>query len=108
MKKLLFFIIFASFTTLLLTNLISSETKVPNKQFSAKELAKFDGSDKKPAYVAIDGIVYDVTKFKKWAGGKHFGNLAGRDLSAKIRKAPHGVAKLKVLTPVGKFKAEKK
>ena len=31
------------------------------KIFTEKELGKYDGQNGNPAYVAIDGVVYDVT-----------------------------------------------
>ena len=47
--------------------------------FNQTELAKYNGQDGQPAYVAVDGVVYDVTGVAAWAGGKHHGNLAGID-----------------------------
>ena len=31
------------------------------------------------AYVAVDGIVYDVTPIKAWTNGSHYGVKAGTD-----------------------------
>ena len=44
--------------------------------FNQTELAKYNGQNGQPAYVAVDGVVYDVTGVAAWAGGKHHGNLA--------------------------------
>ncbi|MFD1319319.1 cytochrome b5 domain-containing protein [Loigolactobacillus zhaoyuanensis] len=74
-----------------------------DKTFSKAELAQYDGSDGKKAYVAIDGLVYDVTDVKPWAGGKHHGQTAGQDLSAVIVKAPHKKSVLEKLTVVGNY-----
>lgn len=52
--------------------------------FNQTELAKYNGQDGQPAYVAVDGVVYDVTGVAAWAGGKHHGNLAGQELTAVI------------------------
>lgn len=49
--------------------------------FTVRELAEFNGKDGKPPYVAIDGIVYDLSKIKKWKNGKHHGMLAGQVLT---------------------------
>ena len=47
------------------------------KEFTLEELAQYDGSNGKPSYVVIDGIVYDLSKVTAWKGGKHFdGNTA--------------------------------
>ncbi|MFD0896631.1 cytochrome b5 domain-containing protein [Loigolactobacillus binensis] len=73
------------------------------KTFSQAELAEFDGSNGKKAYVAIDGVVYDVTDVKAWSEGKHHGQTAGKDLSAVIVKAPHKKSVLAKLPVVGKY-----
>ena len=36
------------------------------KEFDLTQLAQYDGQDGRPAYVAIDGIVYDVTAVPAW------------------------------------------
>lgn len=72
--------------------------------FNQAELAKFDGQNGQPAYVAVDGVVYDVSGVDAWAGGKHHGNLAGQELTAVIdTRSPHGRGVLKKLPVVGKY-----
>lgn len=71
------------------------------QNFTKEELKKFDGQNGNPAYVAIDGTVYDVTDIPAWQGGKHHGNLAGLDQSEAIRKSPHGLGVLEKLNKVG-------
>ena len=51
------------------------------RRFTVEELAYYDGEDGRPAYVAANGIVYDVTNTRLWEGGSHFGQSAGRDLT---------------------------
>lgn len=76
------------------------------KIFSKSELAKFDGQQGQPAYVAIDGVVYDVSGVEAWAGGKHHGNLAGQELTSVIDgQLPHGRKVLAKLPIVGKYEA---
>lgn len=72
-------------------------------ELTLEELKQYDGQNGNPAYVAVDGIIYDVTTFAKWAGGKHNGHFAGNDLSNVIDTAPHGRSKLKILPVVGKI-----
>lgn len=74
------------------------------KEFTKKDLLQNDGKDGRPAYVAIDGIVYDVTNNNHWAGGKHHGFQAGRDLTEEISKSPHGKDILKRINKVGTLK----
>lgn len=74
------------------------------KQISLEELKKYNGENGNPAYVAIDGVVYDVSDVDPWQGGKHHGNVAGQDLSEVIKHAPHKHSVLAKLTEVGKLK----
>ena len=73
-------------------------------ELTADELAAYDGKDGKPAYVAVNGVIYDVTNVPAWTNGMHKGNTAGKDLTDVITKAPHGDSVLKNLTVVGKLK----
>lgn len=76
------------------------------KQFNIEELKKYDGSNGKPAYVAVDGIVYDVSLSLPWGGGTHFGLYAGKDLTKEF-KVCHDEEKkiLEVLPKMGQLKA---
>ncbi|MBU3217660.1 cupin domain-containing protein [Clostridium estertheticum] len=74
------------------------------KEFTLSELAQYDGAMGKPAYVAVNGIVYDVSDNSKWSGATHFGLTAGKDLSLQFESC-HGVAsKLVNITTVGVLK----
>ncbi|AOT73033.1 hypothetical protein Gferi_07485 [Geosporobacter ferrireducens] len=58
------------------------ENALPNqREFTLEELAQYDGSDGRSAYVAVNGIVYDVSLEATWGGGTHFSLYAGRDLT---------------------------
>ncbi|RRD92678.1 cytochrome B5 [Clostridiales bacterium COT073_COT-073] len=81
----------------------TKETAADEKVFTVEELAKYNGKDGAKAYVAIDGVVYDVTEVKAWKEGMHNGFEAGQDLTEAIQKAPHGTAKLEGLPVVGKL-----
>lgn len=71
--------------------------------FTKSSLAKYDGKDGRPAYVAINGTVYDVTGNPHWAEGEHHGNLAGQDLTIAIGQSPHGESVLGKLKKVGTY-----
>ena len=49
------------------------------KTFTVTELAKFDGKNGNPPYVAVDGIVYDMTGVFK--DGFHYSHFAGKELT---------------------------
>lgn len=68
-----------------------------------EELKKYDGKEGRPAYVACNGKIYDVTKSDFWKDGKHMGQQAGQDLSSKIGLSPHGEANLFRFPVVGEL-----
>lgn len=69
---------------------------------SVSELGDYDGQDGNPAYVAVDGVVYDVTDNEAWAGGEHVGEFpAGNDYTEEILSSPHGESVLEDLPIVG-------
>ena len=75
-----------------------------DEEFTLEELAAYNGKDGAKAYIAVDGVVYDVTEVTEWADGMHNGYEAGKDLSAEIKdKSPHGVSKLDGVVVVGKL-----
>ncbi|NPV91638.1 MAG: hypothetical protein HPY50_12780 [Firmicutes bacterium] len=85
---------------------VSSQPPVnPNdlKPFTSSELEKYNGQGGNPAYVAVDGIIYDVTKCKSWENGIHKGYQAGNDLSKEFGLSPHRTSVLKNLSIVGKL-----
>lgn len=62
------------------------------RDLTADELASFDGKGGRPAYVAYEGIVYDVTESGMWDEGEHEGvHFAGSDLTEAHADAPHDV-----------------
>ncbi|MDO5062299.1 MAG: cytochrome b5 domain-containing protein [Peptostreptococcaceae bacterium] len=81
------------------------ENDTEQMEFTLEELAEFNGKDGKPAYIAVDGVVYDVTDLPAWKDGGHNGFEAGQDLTEAIKKdSPHGVAKLDGVPVVGTLK----
>jgi predicted heme/steroid binding protein len=60
------------------------------KEFTMEELSQYNGSNGNPAYVAIEGIVYDVSMASNWEKGKHYGLKAGQDLTDKFNEC-HGI-----------------
>ena len=73
------------------------------KTFTTTELAEFDGRNGHPAYVAVKGVVYDVSNVPQWKEGKHHGNLAGRDLTSVMPRSIHLESVLEGIPVVGKL-----
>lgn len=105
MKRLLF--ISLIMLSLSITACSSKTTKTQNtetnKTLTVAELKKFDGQNGNPAYVAVDGIVYDVTSSSSWTVGSHKGYKAGNDLTKEISSSPHGSGIMKKFPIVGKL-----
>jgi len=72
------------------------------KTFTLEELARFDGKDGRPVYVAYNGKVVDVSGSKIWKGGRHMNRHdAGHDLTADLAQAPHPEDRLERYPQVG-------
>jgi predicted heme/steroid binding protein len=73
----------------------------PTKAISREELAINNGKNGNPAYVAINGFVYDVTNSPAWAAATHFGLSAGNDLTNEFASCHAGENILEKLPIVG-------
>lgn len=61
-----------------------------SKKITLEELKQYNGKNGKPAYIAYQGKVYDVSQSKLWSDGDHMGlHEAGKDLTDDIDLAPH-------------------
>lgn len=69
------------------------------RSFTIQELAAFDGKDGMPAYVAVNGIVYDVTNNRAWAAATHFGLVAGREYSREFASCHAGQQSILAMLP---------
>ena len=70
--------------------------------FTAEELARCDGKDGAPAYIAYKGIVYDVSSSFLWRRGRHWVlHWAGADLTGSLASAPHGEDLLSRVPAIG-------
>lgn len=71
--------------------------------FTLQELSRYDGKGGNPAYVAVNGIVYDVTNNAAWAAATHFGLTAGKDLTNEFASCHAGQPILSKLKAVGRL-----
>lgn len=74
------------------------------KDYASQDLAERNGIEGKPALVAVDGKVYDVSASKRWIQGNHMKrHQAGQDLTNEIQGAPHGLEVLERVPLVGNY-----
>lgn len=70
------------------------------------QLKQYDGKNGNSAYIAVDGVLYDVSGVRQWKNGSHEGYSAGKDLTDAIMgKSPHGTSVLDGVPIVGKLVA---
>jgi predicted heme/steroid binding protein len=70
--------------------------------FTKESLAAFNGLNGSRAYVAVDGVVYDVTDSPRWRNGNHNGIQAGQDLTLTFNQQ-HGDNRLSSFPIVGRY-----
>jgi len=72
------------------------------RKFTLDELKQYDGKEGRPAYIAYNGKVYDVTNDYLWTDGDHQGeHTAGKDLTEEMKLAPHSEETLERIKQVG-------
>lgn len=72
------------------------------KRSSKEELARYNGKNGAPAYIAYKGKVYDVSASFIWRNGRHqVLHNAGEDLTDSLEQAPHGVEMLERFPVIG-------
>ncbi len=75
------------------------------KEYDLESLKELNGKDGQPVCIAHQGRVIDVSNSKLWKTGLHMKrHEAGRDLTADIEAAPHGLEVLERYPQVGILK----
>lgn len=73
----------------------------PQRSFTPPELARYNGKDGYPAFIAVNGTVYDVTNNPTWGAASHFGLWAGSDVTQGFYSCHAGQQVLSKLKIVG-------
>lgn len=74
-----------------------------------EELARYDGRDGRPVYVAVQGTIYDLTGSPLWRNGNHEGaHQAGQELGEELKSAPHVRALIERFPVVGRIEVRQK
>jgi predicted heme/steroid binding protein len=73
------------------------------KSFTVDELSRFDGKGDNPAYVSVNGMVYDVTDQPGWAAGSHFGLKSGLDQTGAYISCHTGQPMIDKLKLIGRL-----
>jgi predicted heme/steroid binding protein len=75
-----------------------------SKKFTLEELAKYNGKEGPPIYIAYKGKVYDVSESWLWEDGEHqMLHEAGKDLTDEMADAPHEDESLEDFPVVGEL-----
>ncbi len=84
------------------TDSTTSSLDTTQRTFTLSQLAVYNGNNGSDAYIAVNGIVYDVTDAPEWSNGWHKGmHLAGTDASAAFADSPHSLTFIQQLPVVG-------
>ena len=72
-------------------------------KLTIEQLAMYNGENGNPSYIAVNGVVYNITGVSAWASGSHNGGVAGTDVTELIGGAGHGESVLEDLEIVGEI-----
>jgi len=82
----------------------STEPPVPDRIVTVEELRMHDGL-KLPPWVAVGGVVYDVSKSFQWIHGKHQElHWSGLEQGTHMKDAPHGMEVFDKFPKIGRLK----
>lgn len=82
----------------------SSQPAVPERIITREELRRHDGL-KLPSWVAVGGVVYDVSRSFQWIHGKHQElHWAGLEQGPHMKDAPHGMEVFDKFPAVGRLR----
>lgn len=71
--------------------------------YSKAQLALRNGQDKPQIWVALHGLIYEVSTSRLWRDGKHYEHWAGQDLTEELKDAPHTEKVFEKFKVIGKL-----
>jgi predicted heme/steroid binding protein len=71
--------------------------------YTIAQLALRNGQEKPEVWVALHGLIYNVTTSRLWKQGKHYEHWAGQDLTDELKDAPHTEKVFDKFTVIGKL-----
>jgi predicted heme/steroid binding protein len=72
--------------------------------YTRSQLALRNGQDKPEVWVALNGLIYNVSLSRLWKNGKHYEHWAGQDLTDELKDAPHTEKVFDKFTVIGVLK----
>lgn len=77
--------------------------KIETVTVTPAELAAATCENGAKCWIAVNGVVYDMGGFPKWARGEHHGVKAGADDTVKFVKSGHARMYLEKMSVVGRY-----
>ena len=71
--------------------------------YTKAQLALRNGQDKPQIWIALNGLIYEVSSSRLWRDGKHYEHWAGQDLTDELADAPHNENVFDKFDPIGKL-----
>lgn len=71
--------------------------------YTKSQLALRNGQDKPEIWVALNGLIYNVTESRLWRNGQHYEHWAGQDLTEELADAPHTEMVFEQFKVIGKL-----
>lgn len=89
------------------SNNSDTPSNTPQETFDSARLSQFNGRGGNKCYVAVDGIVYDMTGSSDWRNGVHTPSngraVCGQNESDVIGQSPHGKSVLSRVPTIGTY-----
>lgn len=82
---------------------VEEQQRLDTVPITPAQLAEATCDDGRNCWIAVDGVVYDISVFPAWARGAHHGVRAGTDATEKFVNSGHAKAYLEKMPVVGRY-----